>query len=192
MGEIWDILPGLGDKLAAHVVLSASAIGLAMLIALHKSLRTVVKDHTLPAGRYVMIDQIAVDTAHPIVERSLVAACQLVDGQPVGLGYPGEVGQGVGAFQAMGVVEVKAELVTLDEIHGCTETTGVNVRTDRRNHLVAPDPSQGSTLIQCGQEFRQPTSAQWVGVTVKSDDVRCPLFLGKVIETLQRSSVGVV
>ena len=34
MGEIWDILPGLGDKLAAHVVLSASAIGLAMLIAL--------------------------------------------------------------------------------------------------------------------------------------------------------------
>lgn len=34
MREIWDILPGLGDKLAAHVVLSASAIGLAMLIAL--------------------------------------------------------------------------------------------------------------------------------------------------------------
>lgn len=34
MQEIWDILPGLGDKLAAHVVLSASAIGLAMLIAL--------------------------------------------------------------------------------------------------------------------------------------------------------------
>jgi osmoprotectant transport system permease protein len=34
MGTIWDILPGLGDKLAAHVVLSASAIGLAMLIAL--------------------------------------------------------------------------------------------------------------------------------------------------------------
>lgn len=34
MGGIWDILPGLGDKLAAHVVLSASAIGLAMLIAL--------------------------------------------------------------------------------------------------------------------------------------------------------------
>lgn len=34
MSEIWDILPGLGDKLAAHVVLSASAIGLAMLIAL--------------------------------------------------------------------------------------------------------------------------------------------------------------
>ena len=34
MGEIWDILPGLGDKLAAHVVLAASAIGLAMLIAL--------------------------------------------------------------------------------------------------------------------------------------------------------------
>ena len=33
MGEIWDLLPGLGDKLAAHVVLSASAIGLAMLIA---------------------------------------------------------------------------------------------------------------------------------------------------------------
>jgi glycine betaine/choline ABC-type transport system substrate-binding protein/ABC-type proline/glycine betaine transport system permease subunit len=31
---IWDILPGLGDKLAAHVVLSASAIGLAILIAL--------------------------------------------------------------------------------------------------------------------------------------------------------------
>ncbi len=34
MQEIWDILPGLGDKLAAHVVLSASAIGLAMVIAL--------------------------------------------------------------------------------------------------------------------------------------------------------------
>lgn len=34
MEEVWDILPGLGDKLAAHVVLSASAIGLAMLIAL--------------------------------------------------------------------------------------------------------------------------------------------------------------
>jgi osmoprotectant transport system permease protein len=34
MREIWDLLPGLGDKLAAHVVLSASAIGLAMLIAL--------------------------------------------------------------------------------------------------------------------------------------------------------------
>jgi glycine betaine/choline ABC-type transport system substrate-binding protein/ABC-type proline/glycine betaine transport system permease subunit len=34
MEGIWDILPGLGDKLAAHVVLSASAIGLAMLIAL--------------------------------------------------------------------------------------------------------------------------------------------------------------
>ncbi|WP_073975624.1 ABC transporter permease/substrate-binding protein [Erythrobacter donghaensis] len=34
MQQIWDILPGLGDKLAAHVVLAASAIGLAMLIAL--------------------------------------------------------------------------------------------------------------------------------------------------------------
>lgn len=34
MGDIWNILPGLGDKLAAHVVLSASAIGLALLIAL--------------------------------------------------------------------------------------------------------------------------------------------------------------
>lgn len=34
MNDIWDLLPGLGDKLAAHVVLSASAIGLAMLIAL--------------------------------------------------------------------------------------------------------------------------------------------------------------
>jgi osmoprotectant transport system permease protein len=34
MGDIWDILPGLGDKLSAHVVLSASAIVLAMLIAL--------------------------------------------------------------------------------------------------------------------------------------------------------------
>jgi osmoprotectant transport system permease protein len=34
MATIWDILPGLGDKLAAHVVLAASAIGLAMLIAL--------------------------------------------------------------------------------------------------------------------------------------------------------------
>ncbi|MBI1403194.1 MAG: ABC transporter permease subunit [Porphyrobacter sp.] len=34
MGDIWDILPGLGDKLAAHVVLSASAIGLAIIIAL--------------------------------------------------------------------------------------------------------------------------------------------------------------
>lgn len=34
MAEIWDIVPSLGDKLAAHVVLAASAIGLAMLIAL--------------------------------------------------------------------------------------------------------------------------------------------------------------
>ncbi|HEY6964160.1 MAG TPA: glycine betaine ABC transporter substrate-binding protein [Erythrobacter sp.] len=34
MGSIWDILPGLTDKLAAHVVLAASAIGLAILIAL--------------------------------------------------------------------------------------------------------------------------------------------------------------
>ena len=34
MNGIWDILASLGDKLAAHVVLSASAIGLAMLIAL--------------------------------------------------------------------------------------------------------------------------------------------------------------
>jgi osmoprotectant transport system permease protein len=34
MGDIWEILPGLGDKLAAHVLLAASAIGLAMLIAL--------------------------------------------------------------------------------------------------------------------------------------------------------------
>ncbi|MFM7403624.1 MAG: ABC transporter permease subunit, partial [Erythrobacter sp.] len=34
MDDILDILPGLGDKLTAHVVLSASAIGLAMLIAL--------------------------------------------------------------------------------------------------------------------------------------------------------------
>lgn len=34
MNNIWDILPGLTDKLAAHIVLSASAIGLAMLIAL--------------------------------------------------------------------------------------------------------------------------------------------------------------
>lgn len=34
METIWDILPGLGDKLAAHVVLSASAIGLAIVIAL--------------------------------------------------------------------------------------------------------------------------------------------------------------
>ncbi|WP_086739623.1 ABC transporter permease/substrate-binding protein [Erythrobacter colymbi] len=34
MGSIWDILPGLTDKLAAHVVLAACAIGLAILIAL--------------------------------------------------------------------------------------------------------------------------------------------------------------
>ncbi len=34
MGGVWAILPGLGDKLAAHVLLSASAIGLAILIAL--------------------------------------------------------------------------------------------------------------------------------------------------------------
>jgi glycine betaine/choline ABC-type transport system substrate-binding protein/ABC-type proline/glycine betaine transport system permease subunit len=34
MDDIWEFLPGLGDKLAAHVVLSASAIALAMLIAL--------------------------------------------------------------------------------------------------------------------------------------------------------------
>lgn len=34
METIWDILPSLTQKLAAHVVLAASAIGLAMLIAL--------------------------------------------------------------------------------------------------------------------------------------------------------------
>ncbi|WP_379922777.1 ABC transporter permease/substrate-binding protein [Erythrobacter sp. R86502] len=34
METIWEILPSLVDKLAAHVVLSASAIGLAILIAL--------------------------------------------------------------------------------------------------------------------------------------------------------------
>jgi osmoprotectant transport system permease protein len=34
MNTIWELLPGLGDKLAAHVLLSASAIGLAILIAL--------------------------------------------------------------------------------------------------------------------------------------------------------------
>jgi len=34
MSEIWTILLGLGDKLAAHVVLAASAIGLGILVAL--------------------------------------------------------------------------------------------------------------------------------------------------------------
>ena len=34
MGEIFEILLGLGDKLAAHIVLAASAIGLGILVAL--------------------------------------------------------------------------------------------------------------------------------------------------------------
>lgn len=34
MNNIWDILLGLGDKLAAHIVLAASAIGLGILVAL--------------------------------------------------------------------------------------------------------------------------------------------------------------
>lgn len=34
MSEIWDILFGLGDKFAAHIVLSASAIGLGVAVAL--------------------------------------------------------------------------------------------------------------------------------------------------------------
>jgi len=34
MSDIWDILLGLGDKFAAHIVLAASAIGLGILVAL--------------------------------------------------------------------------------------------------------------------------------------------------------------
>lgn len=34
MSEIWEILLGLGDKFAAHIVLAASAIGLGILVAL--------------------------------------------------------------------------------------------------------------------------------------------------------------
>lgn len=54
MGEIWDLLPGLGDKLAAHVVLSASAIGLAMLIALPLAVW---------AGRSQMVARLALSLA---------------------------------------------------------------------------------------------------------------------------------
>jgi osmoprotectant transport system permease protein len=54
MGDIWDILPGLGDKLAAHVVLSASAIGLAMLIALPLAVW---------AGRSALVSRLALSLA---------------------------------------------------------------------------------------------------------------------------------
>jgi osmoprotectant transport system permease protein len=54
MGDIWDILPGLGDKLAAHVVLSASAIGLAMLIALPMAVW---------AGRSAIVSRLALSLA---------------------------------------------------------------------------------------------------------------------------------
>jgi osmoprotectant transport system permease protein len=54
MREIWDILPGLGDKLAAHVVLSASAIGLAMLIALPLAVW---------AGRSAVVSRLALSLA---------------------------------------------------------------------------------------------------------------------------------
>jgi osmoprotectant transport system permease protein len=54
MDSIWDILPGLGDKLAAHVVLSASAIGLAMLIALPLSVW---------AGRSALVSRLALSLA---------------------------------------------------------------------------------------------------------------------------------
>ncbi|ASJ90012.1 ABC transporter permease/substrate-binding protein [Porphyrobacter sp. CACIAM 03H1] len=54
MQGIWDILPGLGDKLAAHVVLSASAIGLAMVIALPLAVW---------AGRSPMVSRLALSFA---------------------------------------------------------------------------------------------------------------------------------
>jgi osmoprotectant transport system permease protein len=54
MATIWDILPGLGDKLAAHVVLSASAIGLAMLIALPMAVW---------AGRSAIVSRLALSLA---------------------------------------------------------------------------------------------------------------------------------
>jgi glycine betaine/choline ABC-type transport system substrate-binding protein/ABC-type proline/glycine betaine transport system permease subunit len=54
MGDIWDILPGLGDKLSAHVVLSASAIGLAMLIALPMAVW---------ASRSAMVSRVALSLA---------------------------------------------------------------------------------------------------------------------------------
>ena len=54
MDTIWDILPGLGDKLAAHVVLAASAIGLAMLIALPMAVW---------ASRSAMVSRIALSLA---------------------------------------------------------------------------------------------------------------------------------
>lgn len=54
MNDIWDILPGLGDKLAAHVVLSASAIGLALLIALPLAVW---------AGRSQVVSRIALSLA---------------------------------------------------------------------------------------------------------------------------------
>ncbi len=54
MGDIWDILPGLGDKLAAHVVLSASAIGLAMVIALPMAVW---------AGRSAIVSRLALSLA---------------------------------------------------------------------------------------------------------------------------------
>jgi osmoprotectant transport system permease protein len=54
MDAIWDILPGLGDKLAAHVVLSASAILLAMLIALPMAVW---------AGRSPLVSRIALSLA---------------------------------------------------------------------------------------------------------------------------------
>ena len=54
MDGIWAILPGLGDKLAAHVVLSASAIGLAMLIALPMAVW---------AGRSPVVSRVALSLA---------------------------------------------------------------------------------------------------------------------------------
>jgi osmoprotectant transport system permease protein len=54
MGTIWDILPGLGDKLSAHVVLSASAIGLAILIALPMAVW---------AGRSPIVSRVALSLA---------------------------------------------------------------------------------------------------------------------------------
>lgn len=54
MDDIWDILPGLGDKLSAHVVLSASAIGLAMLIALPMAVW---------AGRSAVVSRLALSLA---------------------------------------------------------------------------------------------------------------------------------
>jgi osmoprotectant transport system permease protein len=54
VNTIWEILPGLADKLAAHVLLSASAIGIAMLIALPLAVW---------AGRSAIVSRLALSLA---------------------------------------------------------------------------------------------------------------------------------